>query len=212
MTFLLAEDAALKSHVTGLTVSDEKNPERPVKVWFGYPDVEIRAQEFPFITIELLDIRNAVDRQSSGYYYDSDYQGTQEQDGNKLFGYEVPVAYDLIYQVASYSRHPRHDRSLAFQLHNKFPSMRGFLNVPNALGTSTAPRHMFLEDFVKLDRAEGENGNKRLLRNIYTVRVVSEMSPATAQNALDLVESVNINSNNATVPWETSIPAGKLPV
>lgn len=196
MTFLLAEDAALKAHVTGLTVSDLKTANRQVKVWFGYPDVEIREQSFPFITIDLIDIRPALDRQSAGYYYDSDYQGTQESevDGSYV-GYEVPVAYDLIYQVSSYSRHPRHDRAIAFQLMNKFPAMRGYLAVPNALGTSTAQRHMFLEDFTKLDRAEGENGNKRLLRNIYTVRVVSEMSPATVRDFIPQVSSVAIDVN-----------------
>lgn len=212
MTFILAEDAALKSHLSGITVSDEKNPTRPVKVWFGYPDVEVRTQEFPFITIDLVDIRHALDRQHSGQYYDSDRQGTQEPQGNKYYGYEVPVAYDLLYQVSTYSRHPRHDRAIAFQLLNKFPAMRGYLEVPNALGTSTSVRHMFMDDFIKLDRAEGENGNKRLLRNIYTVRVVSEMSPATAAQAINGVETVNINNINATVSWDITIPDGQLPV
>jgi hypothetical protein len=193
MTFILAEDAALKSHLSGITVSDEKNPNRPVNVWFGYPDVEIRTQNYPFITIELIDIRHAIERQHSGYYYDSDRQGTQAPVANNLYGYEVPVAYDIVYQVTSHSRHPRHDRALAFQLMHKFPAMRGYLAVPNALGTSTAQRHMFMEDFVKLDRAEGENGNKRTLRNIYTVRVVSEMTPAQAADALVGVETVYVD-------------------
>lgn len=191
MTFLLAEDAALKSHLSGIKVSDDKNPERSVGVWFGYPDVEIRTQTYPFITIDLIDIRHALDRQHAGWYYDSDRQGTQSLVNNTYFGYEMPVAYDLIYQIVSYSRHPRHDRAIAFQLHNKFPAMRGYLSVPNAVGTSTAKRHMFLEEFVKLDRSEGENGNKRTLRNIYTVRVVSEMSPATAAQRIPGVQTVD---------------------
>jgi hypothetical protein len=191
MTFILAEDAALKSYLSGIVVSDDKNANRSVNVWFGYPDVEVRTQNYPFITIDLIDIRHALERQHSGYYYDSDRQGTQPVQGTTLFGYEVPVAYDLIYQVVSYSRHPRHDRALAFQLMNKFPAMRGYLPVPNAVGTSTAQRHMFMEDFVKLDRAEGENGNKRTLRNIYTVRIVSEMSPATASQRLPSVQTVD---------------------
>jgi hypothetical protein len=76
MTFLLAEDAALKSSLSGITVADEKNANRPVRVWFGYPDVEIRAQDFPFITIDLISMRNATERQSSGEIYDSNFQGT----------------------------------------------------------------------------------------------------------------------------------------
>lgn len=210
MTFILAEDAALKSHLSGITVSDEKNPTRPVNVWFGYPDVEIRTQNYPFIIIELIDIQHALDRQQSGIYYDSDRQGTVATQATKLHSYEVPIAYDLIYQVSSYSRHPRHDRALAFQLMSKFPAMRGYLAVPNALGTSTAQRHMFLQEFVKLDRSEGENGNKRLMRNVYTVRVVSEMTPTTAVSALTQVSSVNVNNDGAIIPWTISVPADKL--
>lgn len=212
MTFILAEDAALKSLLSGITVADEKNPTRPVSVWFGYPDVELRTQNFPFITIDMIDIRHALDRQHSGNYYDSDRQGTVAVQNNVFYGYELPVAYDLIYQVSTYSRHPRHDRAIAFQLLTKFPAMRGRLDVPNALGTSTSKRHMFMDDFIKLDRAEGENGNKRLLRNILTIRVVSEMTPSTAAQVIPGVTSVNINNDNATVPWATTIPAGKLPV
>ena len=212
MTFILAEDAALKSYLSGITVSDEKSASRTAKVWFGYPDVEIRSQEFPFITIELMDIRLSTERQHSGFYYDTDYQGTLSGSSGALYGYEYPMAYDLIYQVSSYSRHPRHDRALAFQLMGRFPGQRGFLPVPNDLGTSTSQRHMFLELFSKLDRAEGDNGNKRLLRNIYTVRVVSEMSPSDALQATSLVSSVSVNNKNAVVPWTTSIPADKRAV
>ncbi|MEI7999475.1 MAG: hypothetical protein WCH62_08230, partial [Candidatus Omnitrophota bacterium] len=49
MTFILAEDAAIKNYLQGLTVSDEKAPTRPVKVWFGYPDIEVTTQTYPYI-------------------------------------------------------------------------------------------------------------------------------------------------------------------
>lgn len=210
MTFLLEEDAALKASLSGITVTDEKNANRPVNVWFGYPDVEIRTQDFPFITIDLISMRNATERQSSGEIYDSNFRGTIAPVNGVFYKYEIPVAYDLIYQITSYSRHPRHDRAIIFQLNQKFPAMRGHLAVPNALGTSTAYRHMFLESFYKQDSAEGQNGNKRLLRNIYTVRVVSEMTPNTAA-AVGIpdvtVVSLNRNANNS---WsETTVPDNK---
>jgi hypothetical protein len=197
MTFILAEDAALKTYLSGIKVSDEKNANRPVNVWFGYPDVEVRAQNFPFITIDLIDITYAANRQHSGIYYDSDYQGTVAPQENKFYSYELPRAYDLIYQVTSYSRHPRHDRSLMFQLMSRFPATHGFLDVPNALGTSTAHRHMFTDSYRKNDTAEGENGNKRLLRNIYTVRVVSEMTPSTAASAIPAATTVKLNNGSS---------------
>jgi hypothetical protein len=163
-----------------MTVSDDGSEARAVKVWFGYPDVEIRDQAFPFITINLVDIMPANNRQHSGVLYDSDYRGTITPIAGTFYGYEIPIAYDLVYQVTSHSRHPRHDRSLMFQLLNKFPSKYGKLAVPNQLGTETAYRSMFLDGYVKRDTVESETGNRRLLRNTLTVRVLSEMTPTTA--------------------------------
>jgi hypothetical protein len=200
--FIVAEDLALKSFLQGMTVGDEKVASRPVKVWFGYPDVEIRAQEFPFATIDLIDIIPANDRQNSGYWSDGDYQGTIAPVNNVSYRYEMPIAYDLVYQVATYARNPRHDRALLYQMANKFPSKYGKLDVPNELGTEIGYRSMFLDGFVKRDAVDGETGNRRTLRNVYTIRVVSEMSPATAAKALTAVTSVTINSpqNNTYIP------------
>jgi len=208
MTFILAEDAALKEYLAGVVVSDERSASRPVKVWFGYPDVEIRTQDFPFVTIDLLNIRQATNRQSSGYLYDGNFMGTQAIQTNKWYNYEIPVAYDLIYQVTSYSRHPRHDRAILYQLHEKFPGKRGHLPVPNDLGTSTGYRHMFLESMAKNDRAEGENGNKRILRNIFTVSVASELTPSVIPNLIPTATSVVINQT----PLSASFPSDKTVV
>jgi hypothetical protein len=114
----------------------------------------------------------------------------------------MPIAYDLVYQVATYARNPRHDRALLYQMANKFPSKFGKLAVPNELGTEVGYRSMFLDGFVKRDAVDGETGNRRTLRNVYTIRVVSEMSPATAANAILAVTSVNINlpENNTYIP------------
>lgn len=40
MPFILNEDEALKTALTGITVADDANPTRPVGVWFGQPDLE----------------------------------------------------------------------------------------------------------------------------------------------------------------------------
>lgn len=209
MSFLLSEDAALKTYLAGMTVSDENNAERPVQVWFGYPDVELRVQVFPFVTLEVIDIRQAFERQSSGIYYDNDNQGTREVVPGKSFRYYAPVAYDIEYQLTTYSRHPRHDRQIVFQMMHKFPGKFGYLPVADDLGTSTAYRHMFLESFIKRDTVEADLGNKRLFRNIYTVRVVSEITPDVVRSYLQQVETVNINKN-ANSSWvATSVPADK---
>ena len=204
--FIVAEDLALKTHLASMTVSDEKSATRPVKIWFGYPDVEVRDQAFPFVTIDLVDIVPANDRQHQGRFVDNDSRGTIAPVTGRSYEYEVPVAYDLIYQITAYTRHPRHDRALMFQLMNKFPSKYGKLAVPNQLGTQTGYRSMFLDGFVKRDAVEGETGNRRLLRNILTVRVVSEMTPSQAATASIRVDEVLINTTT------TYIPSGYQPV
>lgn len=202
--FVIAEDLALKQHLAGLTVADEKNATRQVKVWFGYPDVELRTQEYPFITIELLDITPALDRQHQGIIYDNDQQGTNPAEGS--YKYDYPVAYDLSYQITTYARHPRHDRALIWELHRKFPSIYGYLRVPNELGTEYSYRSMFLDGYVKRDAVEEDSGGRRLLRSVFTVRVVSEMTPKQALTAIPEVVQVDIN------PTITNIPSGFTPV
>lgn len=203
--FIIAEDAALKSHLAGLTVADEKSSTRQVKVWFGYPDVEVRAQEFPFITIDLIDINPANDRQNSGVMYDKDYNGTVTPVTGFFHKYDIPVAYDLVYQITSYARHPRHDRAIMLQLLNKFPSKFGKLAVPNQLGTETGYRSMFLDGFVKRDAVDSETGNRRLLRNALSVRVVSEMTPTIAASALKRTETIFLDTKTPPLTGYQSV-------
>ena len=200
--FIVAEDLALKSLLQGMVVGDEKTAERPVKVWFGYPDVEVRAQEFPFITIDLIDVVPASDRQTSGKMSDPDYRGTVAPEAGITYVFDIPVAYDLVYQVTTYARNPRHDRALLYQMFNKFPSKFGKLGVPNQIGTEIGYRSMFVDGFVKRDAVDGETGNRRTLRNVYTVRVVSEMTPAVAGEKLASVETlvINLPENNTYIP------------
>jgi len=199
--FIIAEDLALKTLLGGITVTDDANSDRPVKVWFGYPDVEIRDQSFPYITIDLIDIMAGTDRQTYGIIRDTDYQGTIAPQDGIVYEYETPIAYDLIYQVTSYARHPRHDRSLMYTLLNKFPSKYGYLNVPNQLGTETASLSMMLDGFTKRDSVQGETGNRRLLRNVFTVRILSQMSPIEANAvASQIVTHVNIDTTTSYIP------------
>lgn len=204
--FIVAEDLALKTFLQGMEVSDEKDNTRSVKVWFGYPDIELRNQEFPFITIDLVDIVPANDRQHQGQFYDNDFRGTIAPTETSVYYYDIPVAYDLIYQITTHARHPRHDRALMYMLLNKFPSKYGKLAVPNQLGTETSYRSMFLDGFTKRDGVEEDTGGlRRILRNALTIRVISEMSPAEAAELFPLVQSVLIDNN-------TTPPLGYTPV
>lgn len=205
MSFILSEDLALKAILTGITVTDEKNSARSVGVWFANPDVESRAQSYPYITVELLDFDPAAYRQHSGLFQDNDLQGTVTPSGANTYTYEIPIAWDLVYQITTYSRHPRHDRAIISYLLNKvFVSKRGYLAVPNDLGTETSYRHLMLEEFVKRDTIED---NRRLYRNVFTVTVSSEGTVASYSQTSTAVSTVNINKKTTA-----DIPSGQQPV
>jgi hypothetical protein len=60
---------------------------------------------------------------------------------------------------------------------------------------------MMLDGYVKRDAVDGETGNRRILRNVFTVRVVSEMPPQTAAAILaHTVETVKINTTTTDIP------------
>jgi hypothetical protein len=197
-SFIFAEDAALKAHLQGIVVSDLKDNERPVKVWFGYPDVELRAQEYPYLVIDLYDIQPANDRQSSGMWIDETNRGFSAAESGTTYGYYAPVTYDLFYQVTSYSRHPRHDRAIMLNMLNqKIPGKYGHLMVPQHNGDPDVARHMFLEGFIKRDSVED---GRRLFRNVFSIRVVSEMTPLQTPPATTQVETVNIETTPQSIP------------
>lgn len=201
MSFILAEETALKSYVQGLKVGDDFSPNRTVKVWFGYPDVEVRDQTFPYILIDLIDLVPGTDRQTYGYLTDTDYSGNIAATGGVTYTYPIAVAYDIVFQITTYARHPRHDLALMQQLFKKFPSKYGYLIVPNALGTENSSRSMFLDGFIKRDTVEGETGNRRLLRSVFTVRVLSEMTPDVAAAIVGKqVTTVTINATTSSIP------------
>jgi hypothetical protein len=207
--FILREDLALKNWLSGIKVSDGVSSMRPVQVWFTLPEVEVRSQSYPYITIDLIDIRQSNERQASGTIYDADFGGTVAPEDGVVYSYEYPVTYDLYYQITTYSRNPRHDRAL-LNVFMKYatPGKYGHLPLPNDYGTDDTNttyewRHMFVEGFVKRDVIED---NRRLFRNTITVRVLTELTQEAASNALYEVENVDITTNIS------SIPTGYTPV
>jgi hypothetical protein len=197
MTFIISEDEALKTLLQGIVVSDEKNNSRSVQAWFSNPDPELRNQSYPYVTIELIGVEWARYRQASGYMIDNDRQGTVSPSSGEVFEYEMPAAWDLMYQITSYARHPRHDRAIiSHLLNNDFVANRGFLPVQNDLGTQTSYRHIILQDFAKRDTVED---GRRLFRNVFTVLVTSESTP-TSGDSVAWVEEVLINENPTNIP------------
>lgn len=170
--FLLNEDNALRQLLSDIYVSDDKNPNRKVGVWFGQPDVEVTTQSYPYITIDLIDVREATERAMRGLtslYYLPD--GGWETDVTMPFKTSYPIPYDLDYQITTYARQPRHDRALIrILMQEKFGSRMHTLHIP----ADDTKRSMFLMGSQKRDKTEDK---RRLFSNAYTVRVYSELLP-----------------------------------
>lgn len=177
MNFILDEDEALRDLLLGMTVSDNKNPTRPVGVWFGQPDVEIRAQSFPFITIDLIDVTEATERVMSGYvdpwYWEP--EGLDPETSGWQMYYPTPINLD--YQVTVLSRQPRHDRQIMGQLMGtRLPLRFGSLVVKareNSDGTVDATTRRL--DVLNVTKRDMTESGKRLFMNAFTVRVSSEI-------------------------------------
>ena len=196
MSFLLAEDEALRDLLVGMTVTDQKqDTSRNVGVWFGQPDQELREQKYPYITIDMIDVAEDFTRAMRGkvkpaYIQDptimvAGVQGTQgvqfvqqinydDDEHNWEIDYPIPVNID--YQITTYSRQPRHDRQILSQLlYTKIPlRFAVLLTGPNTVyGTH---RRLDILDISKRDVSE--NG-KRLFVNAITVRISSEIARET---------------------------------
>jgi len=196
MSFLLAEDEALRDLLVGMTVTDQKQDgARNVGVWFGQPDQEMREQKYPYITIDMIDVAEDFTRAMRGkvkpaYIQNPPtmVQGVQGTQGvqfvqqvtyngtvhNWEIDYPIPVNID--YQITTYSRQPRHDRQILAQLlYTKIPlRFAVLLTGPNTVyGTH---RRLDVLDVSKRDVSE--NG-KRLFVNAITVRISSEIARET---------------------------------
>ena len=200
--FLLAEDEALKLHLSNITVSDDRNASRPVQVFFRYPEGETE-RVYPFITIELIDIVHAKNRQHSesfpttnraGHPNNLDYwPSTSSASSPNVQGYEyfsttefTPV--DLLYQVSTFTRSALHDRQLAAQMLTTIVPFRYSSIWIESDGTS---RRLDLLDWSTADLLDPEAGyRKRIFRKIYTLQMTSEL-PTSALTGIKKVTSVS---------------------
>ena len=176
MTFLLSEDKALRERLQGMTVTDQKADDdgivRPVGVWFGQPDQEIRSQTYPYVTIDMIDVNRDNVREMRGKTNAAYLQGDVVVGANEAFEIDLPIPVNVDYQITTYSRHPRHDRAIMAQLLGvKLPIRFGTLELDD-----NTVRRLDVLDITKRDVTEQA---KRLFINAITVRVSSEISQAT---------------------------------
>jgi hypothetical protein len=192
MTFLLSEDAAIRKQLQGINVTDQKaageESLREVNVWFGMPDQEIRAQTYPYITIDMIDVNKDSSREMRGKVDDSRYPylfandtttaGTNRQK-------DLPIPVNIDYQITTYARHPRHDRQLlAAVMYDRLPLRFGVLEVDD-----NTIRRLDVLDVAKRDMVEQ---GKRLFMNAFTVRVSSEVTQGVFKELYEVL-SVHID-------------------
>lgn len=206
MPLILSEDLALKTRLQGMVVSDGDTASRNVGVWFGQPDKEIRAQDFPFIIINLVGLGEARERVHSANPVRLPYLTPPVTPAaGEQIQYDRPIPLNLDYQVSSFARHPRHDRQLMYQLLYRLPMRGGLLGVTHDKDDEGTARRL---DFLGLNKRDRIEDNKRLFVNDITVRISSEMDPATymklakppSELHLD-VEGDVLPGNNGPSPW-----------
>lgn len=204
---LLAEDAALKQYVSGLSVPDRTGALTiPVPVWFRFPEGE-RRKHFPFITIDFLTIQPSYERWTSIYKMHEDGEaiffdvetGTPAKRGMynpsvaPVYEFEEPedppdaelglhvdpmLMHTLMYQVTVHARSSLHDRFLVSRFFTDiFPPRPFFIGVD-------ADETLRRTELVRVDQSDTmettESGDKRVFRKIYTIRMDAEIPQSRA--------------------------------
>lgn len=175
--FILAEEAAMKAKFSGLKVINDwlpGKPEHDVKVWFQFPNDEVRTQTRPSITINLVDVAKADHREHAGGPHEIGYipygwptPGPTEA----VVADDWPTPYDLYFVVTTWASDPRHDRQLFNRLigdRHLLPHRLGYLELEDG----TIRR---LELISVDDRTGRDQGGNREFRRAFTLRVESEL-------------------------------------
>jgi hypothetical protein len=197
MPFILNEDAALKALLSGITVSDAGNSARPVGVFYGQPDTQIRQQSYPYITIDLIGISEAKERTHSGVT-ELTYL-PEGVDPDVSYEYiSIPVPVNLDYQVTTFARQPRHDRQIMAALfkQGRLPLRFGQLFIPE----DATGRRLDMLGFSKRDITEQD---KRLFSNVYSIQISSELLREDLTQAYEVLYPPTITlgvSQNTLLP------------
>jgi len=199
MPFILNEEAALKTLLSGMTVADAGNSARPVAVFYGQPDKEMRSQSYPYITIDLVGVSEEVDRTHRGSLTiptDSMYTPEGATEG-QITSFPIPV--QLNYQVSTWARQPRHDRQIIAQLfsYGRLPLRFGQLPIPQD-GTN---RRLDVLGFSKRDTTEGD---KRLFSNVYNIRISAELFQDVLYQIYEVTQAPTIAFSYQEVDFTTS--------
>jgi hypothetical protein len=199
MPIILNEDKAVKTMLQGITVSDSGNATRPVGVWFGQPDLEIRAQSYPYITIDFLGYNEDFTRAHRGEIQMPYFPEGVATDKQYITEFPIPVYLD--YQITTWARQPRHDRQIIGEMltGQRIPLRNGLIVIPE---DKTVRRMDFL-GFAKKDTTDGDG--KRVFSNAYTIRISAEVLPTVLEQYI-AVTSTNVSLNSQSTDFVTLTP------
>lgn len=174
---------------------------RVVPVYFRLPENEVRRRTYPYITIDFLAAVRDQEREHRGFARYGTTENAYDPGGAvaQLNGLppggraELPVPFQLQYQITQFSRYNRHDRIIMTSLlTSRLEPRFGYLEM---VPTVDAPddfsvRRMDLLSGPTPGDARDAEG-KRVFRKSYTVGVSSElfqsdMQKLAAVNRLDL--------------------------
>lgn len=201
--WITREDAALKRRLQGVRVQaaverrqadpgGELDPDkddgqlevidskwRTVPVFFRLPENEVRRKTYPYIVIDFLAPVRLVEEEHRGVGTYGQTANAYRPAGMPAAGgrIELPIPFQLQYQVTTYARYAQHDRAINVQLMTSRLEPRfGYLEMGP---TDEAPDDLSVR---RLDLLSGPtNGDtrdsegRRLFRKMYTVGVSSEL-------------------------------------
>lgn len=164
------EDMALKTLLQGVTVTDLNSTDstpRSVPVWFHNPEREERRITYPNITINFIGERIAHEREHRGWV-EVGYRYLQNIPFDGLRMMEYPIPLDLDYTVTASARINQHISQISGaltmgRLHPRFAQVAcpgGTIRRLEVLGVT---------------RANGVETDKRIFRQIYQVRIPTEV-------------------------------------
>lgn len=195
MTFLISEDKALRKRLEGMVVHDQRadgdEVPRQVGVWFGQPDQELRPQNYPYITIDMIDMQRDQQREMRGVT-NAEYLRPSYLAADAEFDTTLPIPVNIDYQITTYARHPRHDREILAQLMvNRLPRF-GYLEIVERTDVNGDTSNVISTyrrlDVINVAKRDVTEQAKRLFVNAITVRVSSEMPQGVFRTLTQVLE------------------------
>lgn len=190
MPWLLAEDAALKAKLSGLSVAGSAVTDPIlVDVRFVPAEDEYADYTFPLITLMQASVERDPERESSGFVeLRALPEGYPVEDGPHFAN--MPTPHNIDYQVVLYTRLLQHRTELVGKLaqFEFLPERFGFLEVPN----DNTIRRMDMLGGPDLSSGR-DRDDKRLFTATYRIRISSELFLMGGPTTFPTVETVNLD-------------------